>query len=289
MIPISQGLTQPPHSFTQSMIQPSNGPIQRPAPVANMMGHGLSSAPTANMIGHSPNAAPSATTAQCSPSPEHGRFDLPPVAPLADDAELANRALHQLNKAIISPQLYADEQRPSEPLPLEIAKQTAETIDMLELVVISPASALKAESGFVREMALPEERFSQPAASSLVSPPESTHNDAGQTSPTLEPKPTPSLSSSRHSSRHPKQVQRYTPESGSARRASSSSVTDTMGEKDTTLIDRVETAHVIGGFDASPKRTKPRLSSENFADEESLRLIKELQAQDYGLRRRGRA
>ena len=62
-----------------------------------------------------------------------------------------------------------------------------------------------------------------------------------------------------------------------------------MAEKSASLINKNHTTLVNGDVDASPKRGKPRLSSETFADEESLRLIKELQAQDYGLRRRGRA
>lgn len=62
-----------------------------------------------------------------------------------------------------------------------------------------------------------------------------------------------------------------------------------MVEKSASLINRGETANISGEIDTSQKRAKPRLSSETFTDEESLRLIKELQAQDYGLRRRGRA
>ena len=38
-----------------------------------------------------------------------------------------------------------------------------------------------------------------------------------------------------------------------------------------------------------PAARKSKGSMDGMADEESLRLIKELQAQDYGLRRRGKA
>ena len=34
-------------------------------------------------------------------------------------------------------------------------------------------------------------------------------------------------------------------------------------------------------------KSKARIGSENMADEESMKLIKEIQAEEYGLRRRG--
>ena len=43
----------------------------------------------------------------------------------------------------------------------------------------------------------------------------------------------------------------------------------------------------VGGWDGKKGR-KSRVGSEIEADEESMRLIRELQAQDMGLRRRGR-
>lgn len=66
------------------------------------------------------------------------------------------------------------------------------------------------------------QNFEQPAASSLVSPPASSHDEAEESLPPSHTALTPCPSSSRHSSRHSKKVQRYTPESGPARRASSS-------------------------------------------------------------------
>lgn len=258
-------------------MHPPNGPVQRPAPVANMMGHSSSSASTANMMNYSPSSV-------------NQQSNQARTAALTSDAELANQALCQLNNTIISTHAQGDEKCNLKPLPLETSREPAENIeDEVQLVDIPPTSNLKVKAGFVREVPLPNESFPQPAASSLVSPPASAHNDAGHTPSASEPNRTPSSSSSRHSSRHPKQVQRYTPESGSARRASSSSVADMMAEKSTSLINRVESANISAEIDTSPKRAKPRLSSETFADEESMRLIKELQAQEYGLRRRGRA
>ncbi len=276
-VPGLHGFTHPAHDSPQSIGQPPNALVQRPALVANMMGHDPSSAPTANMLGYSPTS-------------EDQQSDEAHTVALTSDAELANQALLQLNNAVINTQAQGGERYHPQPLPVGNLRAPTENIeDEVQLVAIPPASSLATEVGFVREMPLPNESFPQPAASSLVSPPASSHNDAGHTSPVSETNRPPSSSSSRHSSRHVKQVQRYTPESGSARRASSSSVADMMEEKSASLINRGDTANMSGEVDASPKRAKTRLSSEPFADEESLKLIKELQAQDYGLRRRGRA
>ena len=241
------------------------------------------------MMGHSPSSAPTANMTGYGPALHHSQFDQPRTALLGSNAELADQALLQLNDAIINTQVYSDEKRGSEPLHLQNPRGLAENIeDEIQLVIMPPASNV-AEASFVRDVLLPDESFSQPAASSLVSPPASSHNDAGHTPPASESKFTPSSVSSRHSSRHSRQVQRYTPESKSTRRASSSSVAEMIAEKSASLRNKTEIANINGKIDASPKRVKPRLSSETFADEESLRLIKELQAQDYGLRRRGRA
>lgn len=150
--------------------------------------------------------------------------------------------------------------------------------------------------------------FSVPAAS-LVSPPASSHADASGTPLS------PSASSSRHSSRHPKQIQRYTPESA-PRGASSSSVDDTLPTNDggslvseaialgketspiTTNSSNGEddekaelTQTMAGGHERKVEATirRSRGSMDGIADEESRKLIKELQAQDYGLRRRDKA
>lgn len=134
----------------------------------------------------------------------------------------------------------------------------------------------------------------QPAASSLVSPPASAHGDAEKSPPDCEnPNPTPSSSSSRHSSRHQKHVQRYTPESGTARRASSSSIGDGRGEKNVAaMISLLNTDIKVQPETPRDPRDheqfKADSSPEIVTDEASLKLIKELQAQEYGLRRRGR-
>ncbi|KAL8970056.1 MAG: hypothetical protein Q9197_004022 [Variospora fuerteventurae] len=132
--------------------------------------------------------------------------------------------------------------------------------------------------------------FDQPAASSLVSPPASSHDDSEQPVPSTDhEKPTYSGSSSRYSPRHPAQIQRYTPESGPARRDSSSSmvIDNTSHAEDQSLSTYPTTAPVPP--DSAQKRiAKARLSAEVEADEESLKLIKALQAEDYGLRRRAR-
>lgn len=131
--------------------------------------------------------------------------------------------------------------------------------------------------------------FERPAASSLVSPPASSRDDSERPNAAADPEPILSASSSRHSSQHAMQTQRITPESGPTRRDSSSSVV-------------VHTVAAVGKSpstssptspgqapDSAQKRMKARLHSETVADEENLRLIRALQAQDYGLRRRGRA
>jgi hypothetical protein len=139
---------------------------------------------------------------------------------------------------------------------------------------------------------------SQPAAS-LVSPPASEHQNASN----IPPSPPTTLS--RHSSHEPKE-QRYTPES-SSRRASTSSTNDaaeasesgrassgpTTAGKEVSPITTISTTGEDEkkevGLELSVKKRKSMGSMEGTADEESLRLIKELQAEEYGLRRRGRA
>lgn len=111
----------------------------------------------------------------------------------------------------------------------------------------------------------------EPLTSSLVSPPASSHDDAGVSPTNVHPGWTPSTS--RHSSSQPKQMQRYTPESGSMRRASSSS----YGE------NAQKTASPVRADLSSDQTSKARIGSDNIADEESMRLIKELQAEEYGL------
>ena len=132
----------------------------------------------------------------------------------------------------------------------------------------------------------PKESFDQPA-SSLVSPPASSHEDAGHSPTGANGTWSPSASSSRQSSSQPKQIhhqQRYTPESGPMRRASSSSYGDNNIHN---AAEKASSPTAIEPLRSDRKPIHKRLSSESMADEESLRLIKELQAQEYGLRRRG--
>lgn len=118
------------------------------------------------------------------------------------------------------------------------------------------------------------ESYEQPA-SSLVSPPASLHDDV-RSSPAGSNHGWPSsASSSRHSSSQPKQMQPYTPDSGSMRRASSCSYDENAADKalSSALTEPTlgQTPEVIG------------LNPECVADQESMRLIKELQAQERKL------
>ena len=144
---------------------------------------------------------------------------------------------------------------------------------------VAAGAKIEAEAG---------ETYAQPAAS-LVSPPASLHNDTGN-SPTADVDWTRSRTSSRQSSRQQKQMQqqRYTPESGPMRRASSSSYSGNNTAEHGEPQPLQESAITIG---TSPieRANHAGPTSENIADEESLRLIKEIQAQEYGLRRRGKA
>jgi hypothetical protein len=202
---------------------------------------------------------------------------------------------------------------------------------------------LKLEPDFEPPMPIPISFQQHPSASSLVSPPASTHThtDAEHSPPAPDVQnvtPTATSSSSRHSSRAAKSIERYTPESSNTRRNSlnltrNGSVTPVKGTPvrkarasttpaKTTPISEME----VGGTStpirrtnafASPVKTtpvsgdkkkasrsavknmtgsaeRPRTKAQEIeeahllADEESLRLIRELQAQDIGLRRRGK-
>ena len=128
--------------------------------------------------------------------------------------------------------------------------------------------------------------YEQPT-SSLFSPPASSHEETGHSPTGARDTWPPSGSSSRQSSSQPKQTQqhqRYTPESGPLRRASSSSYGDN-GMK--SAVEKAPSPTAIEPSQFDQKSSYQRLSFEAVADEDSLRLIKELQAQDYGLRRRG--
>ena len=121
-----------------------------------------------------------------------------------------------------------------------------------------------------------------PPSSSLISPPASSNDDVGSspinTAMLYSPSPPPSKPLSNQA---PKEGhQRHTPESASLRRASSSSFE--QRRQDVAQYDLKE----LSG--AAPS-SEPRKAPTNMADRESLRLIKELQVQEYGLRKRGKS
>ena len=155
--------------------------------------------------------------------------------------------------------------------------------DGMQQTSVTPINALKHEMPPVQLDS--SDSFGQPAASSLVSPPASSHEDSEQ------PKRTYSGPSSRHSSRH-RQTQRFTPESGPTRRDSSSpvvvntpAVVDNWSNTSPSVSSGPAPDAAVAAA-AAQKQSKARLQSDTLADEESLKLIRALQAQDYGLRRR---
>lgn len=132
-------------------------------------------------------------------------------------------------------------------------------------------------------------------AAFLMSPPASSHDDIGNSPTNGASAHTPSPPTSRHASQQPQkaqpqqqtdqQQQRHTPESGFLRRASSSSFepVHNMTTPGPTAAQLDETPGTLS------QKPRARRASEAFTetDQDSLRLIKELQAQDLGLRRRG--
>lgn len=186
---------------------------------------------------------------------------------------------------------------PSAPLDRTILEATDNFDDEVQLIATSPPQDLKLDVKFIPERQEPNQTFPHPPASSFISPPASTHTDGEGTPPAPHVSMTPSAISSRHSSRQPKHVPRYTPESGSARRASSSTADGMTGRRTSTSTaggaaaeksasPTVDTVTAVRAREGSHKRSKPLIGPD---DEESMRLIRELQAQEYGLRRRDRA
>ena len=185
----------------------------------------------------------------------------------------------------------------AETAPQDFPEQIATDQDKEIQNVPSPTPSMKIDYPIDPALEHMSSSFSVPATS-LVSPPASAHADTGPTPPS------PAASSSRHSSHLPKQMQRYTPESG-PRRDSSSSIDELPPINNGERADSAMSEALATGKDTSPMTTisstgdderknerirrKSRGSAEIMADEESLKLIKELQAQDYGLRKRGRA
>ena len=270
---------------------PSRAPLQQ-APTANMVG-----APTAVMIQPSSGA-------ETYPSDQDDMM----LAPF-DQTQAA--AGHHLNPQLEQIQSFQrDESTSNPPAPAarscttfpekvlqEFFQEAPENPQENIQTVPSPTSSMKIDYPIDPALEHMSSSFSVPAAS-LVSPPASLHADVGRTPPS------PYATSSRHSSQHPKQLQGYTPESG-PRRDSSSSVDELPTTSNDGRAGSSVSEAVAMGKDTSPMTTisttgddepklevprrKSRGSIDNGADEESLKLIKELQAQDYGLRRRAKA
>ena len=227
----------------------------------------------------SPSITPSielATTVERDPTPvdDSESVDGLDVIADADAATTVNREPHQPDQA----------SQGASPTPLDDAQ------DEVQLVrAASTPSEAEAETQVRPEH---EESFEKAAASSLVSPPPSSHNGGENASPSTEESSPSSASSSRHSLGEMKRIQRNTPESGPARRASSSVASeapvDEAAVEDATPVAAAAAQSPSVVVEPDPKQVRARLGSESVADKESLRLIKELQAQDYGLRRRGR-
>lgn len=246
---------------------------QQPAPNISISEEHISRpAPIANMI-----APPSNSVIQGSEVP-----GLTDHVPLASPGELthldpalfdnsANNAQHEeLTSTSVTCQRSVG---PSVALPHKYVKELPNKIgDQWQITDSCPASHVEIAATTIE----PRGSF-EPPASSLVSPPASLHDDAG-VSPVDAPAGWKSSSlSSRHSSSQPKQMQRYTPDSGSMRRASSSSYDENAQEN--------AVLPVMANM-SSDQKAKARNGSQDTADEESMRLIKELQAEEYGLRRR---
>ena len=266
----------------------STAEAQRQAPVAVMVGpilqlgsqhHNYTVQPPANGISGLANQATALTNTINHPNP-------------ATSTEKASVVLSQsvVKIAPSDPQAHVDH---------TIIEATESFEDEVQLVATSPPRDLKVEAKLVSEAQETHHTFSQPPASSFISPPASTHTDAEGTPPAPHASMSPSTLSSRHSSRQPKPTQRYTPESASARRASSSTAdgmtmtgrrtsTSTAGgaTMEMSASPMVDVATAATAREGSHKRSKPLMGPD---DEDSMRLIKELQAQEYGLRRRGRA
>ncbi|KAL9595827.1 MAG: hypothetical protein Q9219_006204 [cf. Caloplaca sp. 3 TL-2023] len=206
----------------------------------------------------------------------------PPTVVLADslpaDGPMSDQPLKPNNvEEVQLPELNPNFRvsRPTS-MPINDTRVDAEAVLSLSSTGEEMGAAQIPIQGLGENFSLEKLRFEQPAASSLVSPPASSHDGYEQPTPTVDPRATCSGSSSRHSSRHPMQTQRFTPESGPARRNSSSSII-----VDTRVFE-------VKSPSISPLsiNSAQRLSSDTVADEESLRLIRALQAEDYGLRRR---
>ncbi len=260
-----------PKKHVQGAVRKGNADQQQPMPTVPVFKDQMRRpAPIANMI--APPASPVA--------PEPGILNLPDSFPQASSAEpfpldpalfedSANNIDHE--EQTTAPANIQQSIGPSTVSPRTYIKEFSDKVaDQWQIT--DPYHATDIEVG----AATLESRESfEPPASSLVSPPASSHDDSPINAPVGWKS---STVSSRQSSSQPRQMQRYTPESGSVRRASSSSYGGIVQEK------AASPSMADLSLDQKPR---VRIGSENMADEESMKLIKELQAEEYGLRRRG--
>ena len=181
-----------------------------------------------------------------------------------------------------------------------LASSAAE--DEVHLISTEPLSDIKMEDE--PEAALPSSNsnftnHTQHMPSSLVSPPDSTHNDGGATSPRSVQgagmTPPATSSSSRRSSRRlshaakPAAPPRITPESGPARRGSVASRAAESERASASPMTPAPGGAAEENKTAGKARKKSRPSSEVVADRESWELIQQLRMEERGLRRRGKA
>ena len=183
------------------------------------------------------------------------------------------------------------------------------TRDDLSTGAVVVDTALQAQSHLKVENDIPSpaalasnESDIRTAAKSLASPPPSS------TSPSIITAAASTGVSSRHSSHPAKAIERYSPSSDSARRTSSSSdgimhsskraasrssspltsvASDEDVEREKIEINRSPSSKQR--TPVTPKMRKDAVSGWEGTDDQTIQLIQELQAQEHGLRKRGRA
>ena len=256
-----------PRKHAQGAVRKRNLDQQRPTPRKSEFEEQMRRpAPIANMIAR-----------RASPLPDN-LLQAPFSKPLPLDPALfndnANRTLHEEQASVSS--------NFQQSISLSTVLHSGDTKELLDKVADQwqITGSCPAPDIDVGTATLDSSESFEPPASSLVSPPASSHDDAGISLINAHAGWESSTVSSRHSSSQPKQMQRYTPESGSMRRASSSSYGENLQEQ--------PGSSVMADI-SSDQKPKVRAISENTADQDSMKLIKELQAQEYGLRRRGKA
>ena len=259
--------TSTPRKHVQGAVRKRNLDQQRPTPSRSEFEEQMRRpAPIANMIAR-----------RASPLPDN-LLQAPFSEPLPLDPALfnvnANSISHE-EQASVSSNFQQSVSPSTQWHPGDTKELLAKVADQWQITGSCPAPNIDVGTATLES----SESF-EPPASSLVSPPASSHDDADISLINAHAGWESSTISSRQSSSQPKQMQRYTPESGSMRRASSSSYGENLQEQPGSSI----MAEL-----SSDQKPKVRAISENMADEDSMKLIKELQAEEYGLRRRGKA